>query len=114
MTIKDGNKGAKFDCDQCNYEATKKCNLVRHVKSRHEGVKFPCGQCDYKATQKGSLLEHVKSIHEGVKFPCDQCDYKASYNEEGGFGVTWLYSKLNYQEEKHKELSKSFVYVIYS
>ena len=30
-------------------------------------------------------------------------------NEEGGLGVTWLYSKLNHQEEKHKEFSKSFV-----
>ena len=34
-----------------------------------EGVKFPCSQCEYKATEKGKLLRHIKSIHEGVKFP---------------------------------------------
>ena len=33
----------------------------------HEGVKFPCNQCDYKATQKSNLLKHIKSIHDCVK-----------------------------------------------
>ena len=45
---------------------------------RYEGVKFPCDHCDYKATQKVNLLRHLKSVHEGVKFPCDHCDYKAT------------------------------------
>ena len=49
-------------------------------KCVHEGVKFPCEQCDYKATEKGELLRHMKSIHEGVKFTCEQCDYKATGN----------------------------------
>ena len=58
----------KFHCGQCNYKATQKGDLLRHVKSIHEGVKYPCGQCDYKATQKKHLLRHIKSIHEGVRF----------------------------------------------
>ena len=51
---------------------------MKHLKSKHQGVKYPCDQCDYKATQKGDLLRHLKSIHEGVKYPCGQCDYKAT------------------------------------
>ena len=44
----------------------------------HESVEYPCDQCDYKATLKGNILKHLKSKHEGIKFPCDQCDYKAT------------------------------------
>ena len=67
----------QFPCDQCNYIALHKQNLLAHVKSIHEGFRYPCDQCDYKATEKGSLLGHIKSKHEGVKYPCDQCNYKA-------------------------------------
>ena len=55
----------KFPCEQCDYKATFKGNLLTHIKSTHEGVKFPCEHCDYKATEKGSLSKHIKSIHEG-------------------------------------------------
>ena len=30
--------------------------------------KLTCEQCDYKATRKFNLLRHMKSLHEGVKF----------------------------------------------
>ena len=63
------DEGASFPCDQCDYEATKKGSLLRHVNSIHKGVKFPCDQCDYKATSKRGLLNHIKSKHEGLKFP---------------------------------------------
>ena len=53
-------------------------HLSKILRSIHQGIKYPCDQCDYKATQKGDLLTHLKSIHEGVKYPCDQCDYKAT------------------------------------
>ena len=44
----------------------------------HEKVKHPCNQCDYKATEKGSLKKHIESVHEKVKYPCHQCEYKAT------------------------------------
>ena len=68
----------KFICEHCDYKASQKGTLLRHIKSRHEGVKYPCGQCGYKASTKSNLLQHIKSIHEGVKFPCEHCDYKAT------------------------------------
>ena len=68
-----------YPCDQCDYKATVKNDLLRHIKSRHEGVKYPCNQCDYNTTQKTYyLLTHTKSKHKGVKYPCDQCDHKAT------------------------------------
>ena len=69
MTLKNGNKGVKFPCDQCDYRATKKCNLLTHINSIHRGFQLLCGQCDYKATQKGHLLTHVKSTHKMSCFP---------------------------------------------
>ena len=57
------SEGVKFQCGQCEYKATWKHHLLRHIKSIHEGVKFLCDQCDFKATQKGHLLAHIKSIH---------------------------------------------------
>ena len=44
----------------------------------HEGVKCSCHKCEYKATTKSDLNRHIKLIHEGVQHPCDQCDYKAT------------------------------------
>ena len=77
--IKLKHQGVKYPCDQCDYKATVKNDLLRHIKSRHEGVKYPCNQCDYNTTQKTYyLLTHMKSKHKGVKYPCDQCDYKAT------------------------------------
>ena len=37
------------------------------MKSIPEDFKYPCDQCDYKATKKGTLLKHIRSMHEGVK-----------------------------------------------
>ena len=37
---------------------------MQHIKSIHEHIKHPCNQCDYKATLKGSLMKHIKSMHK--------------------------------------------------
>ena len=36
-----------------------------NVKSVHEGQKFQCPHCEYKATFKWSLQKHIKSVHQG-------------------------------------------------
>ena len=55
--------------------------MYQHIKSRHEGKLIPCNQCNYKATHKDDLLTHINSRHEDVEFPCDKCNYKASRRE---------------------------------
>ena len=52
----------RFPCDLCDFKATQKASLLRHLASIHKSVKY---QCDHKATLKGDLWKHVKSKHEG-------------------------------------------------
>ena len=58
-------KGVKYSCDQWDYQATQKSNLIRHRQSKHDGVKYSCNQCDFEATQKRDLLDHTYLRHEG-------------------------------------------------
>ena len=48
-------KNGKYQCQQCDYEASNSGHLRTHVESKHEGVRYPCDQCDYKATTEQSL-----------------------------------------------------------
>ena len=65
--IKSIHKDVIFACDQCNFSAAWKSELLT-LKLFHEGVKFPCNKCDYNSTRKGSLLTHMKSLYAGVNF----------------------------------------------
>ena len=56
--------GQKFECPECEYQATWKANLVTHQKSVHMGQKLQCPECDYEATQKRSLTRHNQRKHE--------------------------------------------------
>ena len=51
------------------------------MKSVHEGQQFQCSHCEYKATQKQNLQKHIKSVHEGQTFACTlaHCDYKTKW-----------------------------------
>ena len=65
-------------CLQCEYKATTKSGLQKHVRSIHEGQKFPCLHCGSTFSQKGNLQTHMKSVHKGQKIPCPHCEYKAT------------------------------------
>ena len=41
-------------------------NFTLHMQASHDNIRYPCDQCDYKATRKGNLIVHVDSIHKGV------------------------------------------------
>ena len=69
--------GQKFQCPECDHQATQKIDLVRHQKSVHMGQKFHCTECDHQATQKSHLASHQKSLHMGQKFQCTECDYES-------------------------------------
>ena len=68
--IKSIHEGVKFPCNECDYKATKKVNLISHIKSVHQGIKYPCDECDYKATKTENLMSHKRSIHEKIKHHC--------------------------------------------
>ena len=62
--IQSKHEGARYPCDQCDYQATQQFHLQTHVQSKHEGVKYACDQCDYQATQQFSLKRHIQSMHD--------------------------------------------------
>ena len=68
-----------FPCPDCDYKATLKGSLQRHIKSIHKGETFQCPDCDYKATHKSNIQTHIKSIHRGETFQCPECDYKTRW-----------------------------------
>ena len=62
----------------CEYKATDKGHLKRHVKSIHEGIHYPCSQCDYKAPNKSDFKKHVDNKHNDICYSCDQCSCKGT------------------------------------
>ena len=58
--------GQKFQCPECEYQATQKDNLVSHQRSVHMGEKFQCPECDHKATRKGDLVP-ISDLYIWVK-----------------------------------------------
>ena len=72
------HKGIKYQCDECDYQATQEGNLKVHKQSKHLELKYPCSLCDYQATAKRSLTRHIKSVHE--KFDKKNCGYKLKKN----------------------------------
>ena len=53
----------------------------KEKKKGAEERQFACGHCDYKATQKISLLRHLE-VHAGKKFACEEADCGKSYRWE--------------------------------
>ena len=66
--IQTKHEGVRYDCDQCDYQATQQGNLTVHIQTKHEGVRYACDQCDQQFTRKSSLTSHNQSKHEGVKY----------------------------------------------
>ena len=48
----------KHPCDQCDYVATKRGNLKRHVATKHSEVRFSCEQCTYTTPRRDLLKQH--------------------------------------------------------
>ena len=66
-------------CTDCEKKYSDKKNLKEHQLSKHEGVIYECDQCNYSASRPESLKLHKTAIHnEGVKYACDQCSYKGT------------------------------------
>ena len=104
--IESKHEGIIHRCHLCNYTASAKTSLYRHVRSKHEeqhkcnicgllkrgiselkthiklvhdGVKLSCDECNYKTAYKWTLKTHKSSVHEGINFNCDKCDFKSAF-----------------------------------
>ena len=76
------NMGKPFRCESCEYQTTRRGNLVRHTQKMHEGNKYHCVTCDFQTTSSGSLRIHNQSKHgekrKGRRYKCDMCNYQTT------------------------------------
>ena len=49
----------KYSCQKCSFTTRTPAMLKMHTDGVHDGVKYPCIHCEYKATQKSSLTRHM-------------------------------------------------------
>ena len=71
-------KTKPFKCDICDYRASRKSHLKKHIELVHyeETKPFKCDICDYSCSYKTNLKKHIESVHEGKEaFKCDICEY---------------------------------------
>ena len=64
----------EFNCDKCDYRATDKTNVQRHIESLHGEIRHDCDKCDFRATEKTTLQRHIESLHEEIRPDCNKCD----------------------------------------
>ena len=96
---------SKFECEQCEYKATKKGHLRVHTLSKHGGI-FDCDQCECKATIKNHLRVHTLSKRKGIRFDCDQCEYKARQKKSTNSAQaiwTWFDCDQSEYKANHKD-----------
>jgi uncharacterized Zn-finger protein len=68
----------RFNCDQkdCTYGTDAAHDMKRHTDN-HKGIRYPCELCEYKATTKSTLLKHVRAVHENRReAECPMCGKK--------------------------------------
>ena len=53
----------KYECLQCHKTFSVKGAYYYHKKTAHISAKYACNQCDYQATQKGNLDRHINKTH---------------------------------------------------
>ncbi|KAL0808567.1 hypothetical protein ABMA28_013011 [Loxostege sticticalis] len=66
----------KYACDQCDYKATFKHDLAKHLLM-HAGLKlYQCQMCASRYRTASGLSQHIHREHEGVpkRFQCELCE----------------------------------------
>jgi len=66
-------------CEECDFKATSKRDVMKHYKAVHmKERKYKCDICGYSTTRKALLKQHISNAHGGRKFKCEICGYSAS------------------------------------
>ena len=69
-------------CNICKVEFKQRNHLIKHNESVHQGIRFPCSQCEYRATRKEHLTRHMKLNHKiENQFHCASCSFKTDRND---------------------------------
>ena len=56
-----------------------KTNYTLRFNTYNKIQDFQCEQCDYSASRNSTLKTHIKAVHNKMKdYGCEQCDYTAS------------------------------------
>jgi hypothetical protein len=61
-----------FQCDQCDFRASKKSNLNEHKRARHNDPgsgRYSCGVCGRLFSTSGRVRRHIMMIHQQGKTP---------------------------------------------
>ena len=62
-------------CSECDFQATRKESVKRHVLQIHkQEFKFRCSECPKKYAVRGELNFHIQSFHEEKNLKCPDCD----------------------------------------
>ena len=72
---KKGGEG-EFQCEVCDYQATQKISLERHLRV-HAGKRLACNDCGKSYSWETDLRRHRERFHSPATFPCPEpsCDY---------------------------------------
>ena len=53
----------EYECLSCHKTFPVKGAYYYHKKTAHVSAKYACNQCNYQATQKGNLDRHINKTH---------------------------------------------------
>jgi len=72
-----------FFCTEvgCNFKASFKSDLDRHVLKHIDSKQLSCSKCDFMCKRRSDLNRHYRLTHEDLPYiNCDMCDYKTKNN----------------------------------
>ena len=72
--IRSKHEGLLYTCDVCEFNTQYKTNLDQH-KYVHSAKTFKCVSCQYIASTKRALTRHIQNIHFEKNFHCKQCNF---------------------------------------
>ena len=51
----------------------------KHVDSNYRGIVNQCIKCEFKASEKGHLGRHIAKLHKKIRAYCLECSFSSAY-----------------------------------